>query len=42
MQSDKNTEKEINSKELEITPVEAKHLSNLLIGKSDVGVFGKS
>ena len=42
MQSDEKAEKEFNSKELESTTVEGKGLSNLLIGKSHLGDFGRS
>ena len=42
MQSDEKAEKEINSKELDSTLVERKGLSNLLIGKSHLGDFGRS
>ena len=42
MRSDEKAEKELNSKELESTTVECKGLSNLLIGKSHLGDFGRS
>ena len=42
MQSDEKAEKEFNSKELQSTTVDSKGLSNLLIGKSHLGDFGRS
>ena len=42
MRSDEKAEKGFNSKELESTTVECKGLSNLLIGKSHLGDFGRS
>ena len=42
MQSNEKAEKEINSEELDSTSVERKGLSNLLIGKSHLGDFGRS
>ena len=42
MQSDDKAKKEINSEELDSTSVEGKGLSNLLIGKSHLGDFGRS
>ncbi len=42
MQSDEKAEKANNSEELDSTSVEGKGLSNLLIGKSHLGDFGRS
>ena len=42
MQSDDKAKKDINSEELDSTSVEGKGLSNLLIGKSHLGDFGRS
>ena len=42
MQSDDKAKKQINSEELDSKSVEGKGLSNLLIGKSHLGDFGRS